>query len=474
MRCAVVDIGSNTVRLVIYDLIDGAFKAIWNEKTTARLGQGISETGVLSVEGVPLALDAMARFRHVIAAHKTDHIYTVATAAARTASDGQAFAKAAGAALGADINIISAQKEAYLSFRGAQSVLPEMDGIVIDMGGRSLEAVCSRTQEWVSLDIGPLSVPKTLTTSADWLEAELDHTEFFKQTGGSLYLVGGSWRSLAKYFQTETSYALRIIHHYTLATSDALILINAALEKWAETPNETGINLKKIVGRRAGQMPHALLVLKKLIQMTGCQALIWSGAGIREGVLVDKNAMTPLNIDHEIRYHIKGFQLPEAIADGLCGCLAAMFGAKMPKWTRALIQALEKPNDFHPGHRNALSTNWAAYSPVYSLDHKDRAMFALALGAKLSNYQRSLDLYPNILTDDQAELAFLSGVLAKLLLHVSGHDAGFFARVRISQASDGLIVDLSGIAKTLITTPLRERILAVSDMLNPRIAFILP
>ncbi|MGC1302576.1 MAG: Ppx/GppA family phosphatase, partial [Caulobacteraceae bacterium] len=138
---AVLDVGSNSVRLVMYRLEGRAIWTVFNEKVLAGLGRNVGETGRLSPEGVTAAMSALRRFRAVLDGSGPVQVFSAATAAVRQAKDGPAFVARVRSETGLDIRVLSGEEEAHFSALGVAAGQPEADGVVGDLGGSSLELV---------------------------------------------------------------------------------------------------------------------------------------------------------------------------------------------------------------------------------------------------------------------------------------------------------------------------------------------
>ncbi|MGR3491100.1 MAG: Ppx/GppA phosphatase family protein, partial [Shimia sp.] len=138
-RVGVIDVGSNSIRLVIFDGAARSPAYFFNEKVMAGLGVGLGETGHLNPEGRKRGLDALARFAAVARAAEVSHISTVATAAVREASDGPAFVKEVEEQTGLKLWVIDGREEARLSAQGVLLGWPGSYGLICDIGGSSME-----------------------------------------------------------------------------------------------------------------------------------------------------------------------------------------------------------------------------------------------------------------------------------------------------------------------------------------------
>ncbi len=228
-RRAVIDIGSNSVRLVIYDGLLRAPFSICNEKALCGLGRDISDDGSLNSEAVEFALETLRRFSRILTEHGNPPVYTIATAAVRDAKDGKSFV-AAVAKLGFELTVLSGEEEAKYAALGAVSFEPGPCGIVGDMGGGSLELVAlnkGTIGESISLPVGPFNIMRKAPGGPNdaelFIEKELNKVAFLKkQKCETLYLIGGAWRAVARIHMRLRSYPLSVLHHYELTSSQVL------------------------------------------------------------------------------------------------------------------------------------------------------------------------------------------------------------------------------------------------------------
>ncbi|MEM9939825.1 MAG: hypothetical protein AAF768_13345, partial [Pseudomonadota bacterium] len=138
-RAAVIDIGSNSCRLVIYDVLGGAMLQSFNEKAMAGLGRGLSDTGQLSPEGRTMALDVCRRYAAILDSLGISEVYPVATAAVRVAEDGPAFVEEVESVLGTTVRVLTGADEGRISALGVSAGFGSVDGLVADLGGSSME-----------------------------------------------------------------------------------------------------------------------------------------------------------------------------------------------------------------------------------------------------------------------------------------------------------------------------------------------
>lgn len=285
---AIIDIGSNSVRLVVYGDPPRAPAIVFNEKVTAGLGSRLEKGGDLDPAAMKIALRGLSRFHAVTEAMGISDVRTVATAAVRDASDGGAFIAAA-SRIGLTIDILSGQEEATAAGLGVISAIPSADGIVGDLGGGSLElvrvrggSVCDR----VSLPLGVLRLPAIRAKGRSALDGQV--RKMLAKAGWKgvernlpFYLVGGSWRALARLHMYLTDYPLPVLHHYAMPPQAAVRLVRAVTRldrkklKAIETLSST----------RIPALGDAAALLATLGRQLGSSTLIVSAFGLREGLL---------------------------------------------------------------------------------------------------------------------------------------------------------------------------------------------
>ena len=287
-RTAIIDIGSNSIRLVVYQGPERLPAVLFNEKVMAGLGRGLAETGMIAESALELANEALARFAAVANEMEVTRLRTVATAAVREASNGHVLLETA-RNLGLDVELLSGQQEATAAGHGVLSAIPDADGIVGDLGGGSLELVrvsAGNIRERVSFPLGVLRIGAIrakgqgalerqvfkMLTAAGWVG---------KGQGLPLYLVGGSWRALARLDMHLNSYPLPVIHQYSMAP--------AAIARMSRTISHVPKSwLRAIPGLstgRASTLGDAAALLAALLKHLQADTTVVSAFGLREGLL---------------------------------------------------------------------------------------------------------------------------------------------------------------------------------------------
>ena len=284
---AVIDIGSNTVRMVIYEGTGRAPEVVWNEKVAARLGRDLSRTGRIPDEAAEEALAALARYALIIEDLDVDDVQTVATAAARDAQNGPEFL-AAVEALGLAPRLLTGEEEACASAMGALGAFPGANGVVADLGGGSLELVSvgeNQCHEAASLPLGTLRLPDLRARGEaafeDAVQQQLGRVGWAVAHPGPMYMIGGTWRALAAYAMRYFDYPLSDPHGFTLMPDDARRLAGELVDADPERLME----ISGISTMRAHYLPDAAALLRPLLDRLTPDELVFSSWGIREGLL---------------------------------------------------------------------------------------------------------------------------------------------------------------------------------------------
>lgn len=284
---AIIDVGSNTVRLVIYGGPERAPVVLHNEKVTAKLGKGVAETGRLSKKATASALAALARYRCLLDLKGVTRVDLVATAAARDAADGPEFLDRI-ARLGFSPRLLAGEEEALTSAAGVIAAFPDAAGVVADLGGGSLELVdvaAGAASHGVSLPLGTLRLatlragnPAALSGQIGSMIAAADWTA---APGTTLYLVGGSLRAFARAAMQQLAWPADDPHGFTLPADEALVMARGLA---ARTAAELG-PVPGISSARLASLPDAAALLHALIRHLAPSRLVFSSWGLREGVL---------------------------------------------------------------------------------------------------------------------------------------------------------------------------------------------
>ncbi len=287
-RVGIIDIGSNSIRLVVYDGPARIPAILFNEKVMAGLGAGLARDGRLDAEAIDRGLSALARFARLAAQMDVSSLRTVATAAVREASNGAAFL-ARIREIGLQVELLSGEDEALMAGYGVLAAIPGAAGIVGDLGGGSLElarVADGVVRDRVSFPLGVLRIAKIRATGPRALDrtvAKAIAKAGWQKAGAGLpfYLVGGSWRALARLDMHLGDAPLPIIHHHRMASDRPARLVRVL----ARIDKRRLRAVPGLSGSRIATLPDAAALLSVLVRRLESRELIVSGYGLREGLL---------------------------------------------------------------------------------------------------------------------------------------------------------------------------------------------
>jgi len=287
---AVIDIGSNTVRLVVYSGSRRAPEVFLNEKVSAKLGRDLSTSGKMPRKAMDHALTALARFATLLADIEVEDVQTVATAAVRDAANGAEFLDRV-RALGLAPRLLSGEEEALTSAHGVMGAFPNATGTVADLGGGSLELVRiegGACHEGVSLPLGTLRLPALREHGQAGfqaaVEAELSRAGWAAAHPGPLYMVGGTWRALATFAMRKAGHPLTDPHGMCLSLEEA----DQAARQIARMQPAELAPIPGISGSRAAGLPDAAAMLRVVLRDIRPDGLVFSSWGLREGLLFER------------------------------------------------------------------------------------------------------------------------------------------------------------------------------------------
>jgi exopolyphosphatase/guanosine-5'-triphosphate,3'-diphosphate pyrophosphatase len=289
---AVIDIGSNSVRLVVYESMARSLISVFNEKALCGLGREVQSTGLLAPDAVAKALTSLRRFRALCRIQKVGRVYAIATAACRDASNGPDFIAKAERICGVRIEILSGPREAKLSALGVISGVHDPDGIVGDLGGGSLELIDvrgNRVRSGVTLPLGSLALQdlshKSLKRAERIVRNELSGVAQLKAgRGRTFYAVGGTWRALARIHIIQSGYPLKVMHSYSIPAADALDFAQR-LRRLAAA--NMLANIEAVADARRPLLTYAALVLEFIIRVATPKTIVFSTFGVREGLFYE-------------------------------------------------------------------------------------------------------------------------------------------------------------------------------------------
>lgn len=439
---SIIDIGSNSIRLVVYEGARRSPTPIFNEKVLAGLGRTVATTGRLDEAGVARALAALTRFTALCRQLGVAESHVIATAAVREAANGAAFLAAGEAVCGVPVRLLSGREEARLSALGVVSGFFRPDGVVADLGGGSLEIVRVRGRKvahGATLPLGGLRLADTAGGDPRKAlrlvrEALRDHPVLAEAAGKTIYAIGGTFRALARLHMAQVGYPLHVMHHYALPAREALDF--ARLVRRADPSVLSGID--NISPARRPLLVYGAQVLEQLVRAAKPRNVLLSALGVREGLLYDL-------LDPAERKKDPLLEAAEELA--LLRSRSPLHCRELIEWTDRIFGGEDLPETAeerrlrhaaclladigwraHPDYRGEQSLNIIAHAAFVGIDHPGRAFVALTV------FYRHIGL-----VDEQTSPRLREIATTRLLDHARLLGAAMRVAYLISAAAPGII-----------------------------------
>jgi exopolyphosphatase/guanosine-5'-triphosphate,3'-diphosphate pyrophosphatase len=390
----VIDIGSNSVRLVVYEGAVRSPTPIFNEKVLCGLARAVGATGHLGEDSVARALAALTRFKAIARILGVKNVWAMATAACRDAEDGPDFIARGERALGTRIQVLSGQREAELAANGIIMGFRSPDGCAGDLGGGSLEIIEMGVQalrQSITLPLGGLrlmaAASGSIEEAAAICDAQLARVAWLESgRQRPFYAVGGTWRAIARLHMEQADYPLRVMHGYTMACEEAIEFCEG-IRKAKKLSSLRGF--EKISRPRREVLPYGALVLERLLERLQPSVVNFSVFGIREGLLHSLLSPSEQRKDPLLSFCAEYARLRSRSAEHafeLCAWTDSLFAAPGPKENeeeRRLRHAACLLSDIswraHPEYRGEQSLNLIAHAALGGIDHPGRVFLALAI-----------------------------------------------------------------------------------------------
>ncbi len=475
-RVGVVDVGSNSVRLVIFDGVARSPAYFYNEKVLCGLGAGLNETGVLNPDGRARAMSALHRFVALAELMQTGTLMGVATAAVREARDGPAFCQQVLDETGLDLHVASGAEEARLSAQGVLLGWPRADGIVCDIGGASMEMARVESGDIGACQTAPLG-PLLLANLAEAdvgpaIDAGLSRLSGkVGETTHKLYLVGGSWRAIARIDMERRNYPLKVLHEYRL-TRDQLMETSAWIAE--QTPQSLS-DLTDASQARLDLVPMAARVLNRLLERMEPRTISISSYGIREGVLYQVMP-AEMRVSDPLIEAARQMEQASARFPG--------FGETLYEWLQPLIEdrslaemrlvhAACLLHDItwrtHPDYRAEVCFESVTRANLSGLDHAGRVFLGLAILNRYKSASHATqfdDALLALLDEDEKKAAETLGKAMRLGAMLSGAVPNALRQAPIFCDETTLRLELHGPARELDGEVVGRRLSALASRMN--------
>jgi exopolyphosphatase / guanosine-5'-triphosphate,3'-diphosphate pyrophosphatase len=448
-RIAIIDIGSNSVRLVVYGGPARAPVSLYNEKVMAGLGRSLAKDGTLAKDAVEEALLALGRFYHLIGLMAVPKVRVVATAAVRDAKNAAEFLRRV-RDIGIDVEILSGDEEAVAAGMGVISGWPNADGVVGDLGGGSLELVrvkAGRVRERISLPLGVLRLAALRGGGDAAFERDVGkmlapHTWLRDVQGLPFYMVGGSWRSLARLHIHRTGYGMPVLSNYTMppGAAEQLVSMTAKLDKAAikEIPTLSSARLPMLDG--------SAVMLALIVKLLKPDSLITCAYGLREGLLfgglsAEERQLDPLIVGARFEGERQGRF--GAHGDDLFRWLSPVFadeGKSFARLRHAACLLSDIAWSANPEFRAERGLEAALHGTWIGVSARDRALIAMAVFTSLGGGAVPANILGPFASEKDLAIARVWGLAIRLGQRLGGGTETALRRSRLAIKDQCLVL----------------------------------
>nr|WP_295112284.1 Ppx/GppA phosphatase family protein [uncultured Caulobacter sp.] len=483
---AVIDIGSNSVRLVVYRLEGRAIWTVFNEKVLAGLGRDLAKTGRLAPDGVIQTLQALKRFRAVLEAVNPAETFAVATAAARDAQDGPDFIARVKAETGFSVRVLTGEEEAHYAAVGVLAGAPDATGVVGDLGGASLELIrlnATGAGQGVTLPLGPFSLSSPQNGAQGGFDGERVRRLARERIAAvaadfrtdTFHAVGGAWRNLALLHMRLSGYPLHVVHQYEIPAAEAL-------EAARLVAHQSKSSLERIEGmskKRSETLPYAAVVLETLIEQLQLKRIEISAFGVREGLLFEAMPPRVRGLDPLIE-GCTALGARQGVADDLGVALDAwitpafrtlppLFGERDNILVSAACRLSDVGARLHPDHRADLVFEQVLRAPIAGQTHAERCFLAVAAHARHATTFNppELQTLERLLDPAQLKRARALGATMRLACDLSGRSPSLLVHSRLTLDKNHLTLAAEpGFADLLLGEQTSKRANTAAQHLN--------
>lgn len=482
----VIDIGSNSVRLVVYEGAIRSAAPLFNEKVLCGLGRTLATNGCLGKEPTARAIRALTRFKSIARALRVKNLRILATAAARDAVDGPDFISRAEEVCGTHVTVLSGEEEAELAAQGIRMGFVHPDGLAGDLGGGSLELIDiheNALSNASTLPLGGLRLMDQTGGNLDDVRELVDHslsaTPWIEVgRGRNFYAVGGTWRAIAKLHMEKVGYPLRIMHGYAVPKREIMEFC-AALRTSKKIATMPGI--ANVSRARRDVLPFGALILERTLAKIEPAQVIFSVTGIREGLVYSllpphEQARDPLlSFCHELSTQ-RSRSAEHAVE--LCAWTDALFANGGPDESpeeKRLRHAACLISDIgwraHPDYRGEQTLNLIAHSGLTGIDHAGRMFLALTLYNRHNGDDNSgADELParikNTVGKRAQKRAKIVGAALRTAHMLSIGTTGIIDECPLTYDEDKLVLTIASAYKDLDGERLNRRFSALAGLLD--------
>lgn len=470
-RIGIIDIGSNSTRLVVYDELKRAPVSLYNEKVVCQLGKGLASSGMLNPEGVVMAEAAITRFLGMARLMEVTELHVIATAAVRDAKDGAEFMARIERKHNITVSLITGAHEARLGAYGIAASVHEPKGICGDLGGGSMELVAlsdGAIDKQMTLPLGVLRLADEANGDTEKLrriiKKNLESVAWLEKARPKhFYAIGGSFRAIGKMHLEQVRYPLHIVHEYSVPAKVMLEYLHTlsplSAEKLEALPGS---------GKRGATLPAAIVLLEQLTERMKPEFVTFSASGIREGYLYEKLSPYVRQQDALLSAcaEIASKSRRGAYASELLVWMTPLFAKEKQRESRlrlAFCLLSDIAAHIHPEYRARWAMERILYSNLTGLNHQERVQLALALYHRYQFRLKDIEPALNLIGAEAKSWAAIAGAAVNLAHHISGGIAGNLHKTSLKVEKDHIQLLLTPEVEALEGEIVHKRLTALAE-----------
>jgi len=490
-KIAIIDLGSNTARLVLVNVFEGGFFVVFDEmKETVRLGQDMEIDGFLRPSRIEQTKKTLLMFRRFCDSNGIEKILAYATAAVRRAKNQKSFLEEVSVTCGIKLKVLTSEEEGEFTYTGVINSMDVPKGVIMDMGGGSTQFVYYNRKNILAqttLPFGTVTLTDLFKGSGlapeekaekieEFVKEAIEDVPWLNDVDPDVQLigVGGSFRNLGKISRRLKRYPLDVAHNYPIEASE----FNSIYDTIKVLPIDRTMKIKGLSSGRADIFPSALSAMKAVLDVAKFDHMTVSGCGLREGAMF-KYAVPSVNekpisdvLGYSLQTLVVHFNLNEAHVKHVTDLSMQLFKQlkvlhKLPRMYFRVLRVAAMLHDAgscikyydHPRHSAYVIMN----SSIYGISQKDIVMAAFVASAhKHGEPWEGFARYKSMLTDEDVAAVYKLGVILKI--------AESFDR-SMSGIVTGINCDVLGDSVIMQTTSLGDCSLEIQDALTCRNQF---
>lgn len=468
-KIGIIDLGSNTARLVIVDLFtDGHYNVVDELKESVRLGQDMDRDGFLKPQRIAETIKTLKMFKRLCDTSGVERIIAVGTAAVRRAKNQRSFLDEVQVACNITIRVLSEEEEAVLVYRGVINSMDIPKGLILEIGGGSTKIIYYNRRNllnFATLPFGAVTLTDLFAGDATPQEATKHVEEFFTEQLKTLpWLldldpelqmigVGGTFRNLFKINRLVRKYPLDTPHNYKIATED----FDGIYEMLRGLDVDKRKKIKGLDPNRADIMPAAMAIVKAFLNYTGIEQFTVSSNGLREGLMI--NQALPITLEkpvadvltYSLETIIKHTGSDVAHVERVMFLSVQLFKQLrvLHKFPRQYLKVLKIAACLHDSGRNMRFYKHAAHSrytilnsAIYGATHREIVLSAFVAGCHngedvpMTEWQK----YKDIVTEEDLDAVKKLGVLLRIAESLDRSQSGMIKGINCDVLGDSVIM----------------------------------